>query len=110
LPYSRAPDGWNSHPDFPELSEWPATEAWLKRSFATWYALGAYARWLDMLPAGRQSGATYTEAMKVLAEADATYNVLLNYGSGEYYAWGSILPTSQPAQDIRRVGRVLKAK
>lgn len=110
LPYSRAPEGWNSHPDFPELSEWPATESWLKRSFATWYALGAYARWLDMLPAGRPSGATYTEAMKVLAEADATYNVLLNYGSGEYYAWASVLPTSQPAQDIRRVGRALKAK
>lgn len=110
LPYSRAPEGWNAHPDFPALAEWPATEAWLKRSFATWYALGAYARWLDMLPAGRPRGAAYTEAMTVLAEADATYNVLLNYGSGAYYAWGSVLPTSAPAKDIRRVGRVLRAK
>lgn len=109
LPYSRAPEGWNSHPDFPALAEWPATEAWLKRSFATWYALGAYATWLEMLP-GRPKDAAYTQAMTVLAEADATYNVLLNYGSGEYYAWASVLPTSEPARDIRRVGKVLRAK
>lgn len=110
LPYTRPPGEWNAHPDFPALAEWPATEAWLKRSFATWYALGAYAHWLDMLPAGRPKGAAYTEAMTVLAEADATYNVLVNYGSSAYYAWGSVLPTSEPARDIRRVGETLRSK
>jgi hypothetical protein len=80
-----------------------AIAAWLKRSFATWYSVEAYARYLQLVdPAS-------FEARAGLDEADRTYNVLLNYGSGDYHAWGSILPDSQPARDIRAAGKVIRA-
>lgn len=88
----------------------PETVAWLTRSFSTWYAVGAYAKWLDRVDVARVSGGELARARQVLDEADRTYNTLLNYGSGEYYAWGSVLPTSEPAVTIRRVGKALRAK
>ena len=42
-----------------------------------------------------------------LGEADSAYNTLLNYGSSDTYAWGSVLPQSAEAVAVRRVGRAL---
>ncbi len=91
-------------------SQSPESVAWLTRSFSTWYALGAYARWLDGVDLAHLKGGELTRARQVLAEADETYNTLLNYGSSDYYAWGAVLPISEPAVTIRRVGKVLRAK
>ncbi len=112
LPVSGPPEpgAIYNHAGVTPTDEWAATDAWLKRSFSTYYALGAYARWLDLLPPGHPRGSALTDDYKVLAEADTTYNLLLNYGSGDYYAWARALPGSQPAKDVRRVGRVIRAK
>lgn len=79
--------------------EWAATEAWLKRSFSTWYAVNVYA---DALASGgRSAGVAGGQALQA---ADTSYNTLLNYGSGDYYAWASILPDSAAAHKIRDFG------
>ena len=85
------------------------TDSWLKRSFATYEALDAYAQWLDRLDGATLDAAHYQEAWAVLAEADATYNTLLNLGSSDRFAWSALAPQSPPAVTIRRVGKALRA-
>jgi hypothetical protein len=96
------PDLW---PDQPERAA-----AWLRRSFATWRALQAYAAWLATLDVDRLRGRRLREARAVLDEADAAYNLLLNYGSWDGYAWGAIVRTSDEAHTIRTVGAALRAR
>ncbi len=84
--------------------EWEATRAWLLRSFSTWYSLQAYARWLE------DPRHPPAQERAVLDETDRTYNLLLNYGSGSWHAWGQVLPQSQVAKDIRAAGKAIRAK
>jgi hypothetical protein len=95
-------------PPYPEQARRAA--AWLQGSFATWRAVQAYARWLEMLEVRKLRGESLREARAVLDEADVAYNLLLNYGSGDYYAWNGFLPQTEEAQTIRRVGAALRAK
>jgi hypothetical protein len=90
--------------------EWVLTEQFLKRNFATWMAFEAYSQWLmalDLRTLSRPTAAT--QANQVLAEADQAYNNLINYGSGDYYAWGHIAGSSEAARNVRGVGRVIHA-
>jgi hypothetical protein len=92
-------------------AEQEAIDAWLQRSFATWKALGAYADWLGALEVAKLSPAQLLEAQAVLREADDAYNALLNYDSiGGGYAWGRLLPGSEPARTVRQVGKELRAR
>jgi hypothetical protein len=86
-------------------AEWDATAAWLQRSFVTWYAIEAYADWMEQVEG--TPAAEGPTGQLALREADAAYNALLNYGSGDFYAWGVLLPDSEPARQIRQFGRWL---
>lgn len=88
----------------------PAITSWLTRSFATYYALVAYADWLSRLDVASLDAFELTHAREILREADDTYNLLLNYGSSDGYAWGQILPNSPPAVTIRKVGKEIRAR
>jgi hypothetical protein len=83
------------------------TAAWLPRAFATHGAFVVYARWLDGLDVSKLDATRYKQAQIALGEADSAYNTLLNYGSSDTYAWGSVLPQSAEAVAVRRVGRAL---
>jgi hypothetical protein len=74
----------------------------LTRSSERWLALEAYARWLG-------KHANEAKARGVLAEADAVYNLLVNWAGGDYYFWGKHAAKLASASELRRLGKSIRA-
>lgn len=81
--------------------ERPQIENALTRSSERWLAMEAYTRWLA-------KHSTEPKARGVLAEADAVYNLLVNWAGGEYYYWGKHAAKSPSAVELRRVGKSIR--
>ena len=76
----------------------------LQSTTELYYALRAYARWLD-----RATAATPGLAA-VVREADQVYNRLSNWDANNSRFWGETLETSAEARSIRRAGSLLRRR
>lgn len=74
----------------------------LQRTSERWLAVEAFARWL-----GKHS--TEKKARGVLDEADAVYNLLVNWAGGDYYFWGKYAKKTRTAGDLRRLGKSVRS-
>jgi hypothetical protein len=86
----------------PGTADGRAMEGAMTRGDERWLALGELVTWLEK-NRGRP------DARDVLAEADALYNRLLNYGGGDRYFWGRFLPTSDLRARLRKVGAEIRS-
>ena len=76
----------------------------LQSTTELFYALRAYARWLD-----RATAATPGLAA-IVREADQVYNRLVNWDANNSRYWGETLETSAEARSIRRAGMLLRRR
>ena len=79
-------------------------EAHLRNSTELYYALRAYARWLDGADAKTAGLAA------VVREADVVYNRLYNWDENNSPFWSETLESSAEAKSIRRAGALLKRR
>ena len=73
----------------------------LRSTTELYYALVAYASWLD------DSNARTPGLAAVVREADRVYNRLINWDQGNSRFWTEELEASPQARSIRRAGRLL---
>jgi hypothetical protein len=87
----------------PGTTDGAAIERALGRSTERWLALEAYARWLD-------THSNHPDARAVLHEADAVYNLLVNWGGDGTFFWGVYAKQTETAATLRRVGAEIRAR
>jgi hypothetical protein len=75
-------------------------EAAVTRADERWLALSLFTRWLEANSKSPEAGA-------VLAETDALYNQLINWGGGPYF-WGDYAPRSVLIRRLRAAGKAVK--
>ena len=92
----------NAKPSAKAPAEAPAVERAFTRSSERWLALEAYTRWL-----GRHS--KEARSRDVLAEADAVFNLLVNWGGSDTLFWGRYAKKSNTVADLRRLGKTIRA-
>ncbi len=108
---------WSDYETYGQAADLPwttaqqqeAQEAWIKSSFEDYYALSAYATLLDRTSEA-ELRAKPEEWMAIIEEADGSYNKLLNYGNGDYYIWGAVIPSSEQAVSVRKAGKIVRAE
>jgi hypothetical protein len=76
-------------------------DAAMTRGSARWIALELFTAWLEQHP-------NHPNARSVLAEADAQFVVLTNFGGGNYFYWGTIAQTSPVIKRLRRIGKLVR--
>ena len=79
-------------------------DAHLRATTELYYALGAYARWLDGATASTPGLAA------VVREADQVYNRLSNWDANNSPFWSTVLESSPEARSIRRAGSLLRRR
>ena len=84
--------------------ETSAIEAHLRSTTELYYALRAYARWLD------RASANTAGLAAVVREADVVYNRLYNWDENNSPFWSQTLESSAEAKSIRRAGALLNKR